>query len=73
MSSEYKYETSDLAAEFGVSPKTIRRRAATLNLGIDFGGRAGFRYSDDDRRRLIESLKPEAPAPRKRRNTRRAA
>lgn len=64
---EYPFTTSDLAAEFGIAPKTIRRKAAVLGIGIELGGRAGFRYSAEDRRRLIESMKPEAPAARKRR------
>ena len=64
---EYVFTTAALAAEFGVNTKTIRRKAGELRIGIDFGGSAGFRYNAEDRRRLIESLKPEAPAPRKRR------
>lgn len=64
---EYRYTTAALAAEFGVERKTIRRKAASLGLGIDLGGRAGYRYNDDDRRRLIESMKPDAPVARKRR------
>ena len=58
---EYPFTTADLAAEFKVSPKTIRAKAAVLGIGIALGGRAGFRYSHEDRRRLIESLKPEPP------------
>lgn len=59
--SEYPFTTADLAAEFGIRPKTVRRKAAELRLGLEVGGRAGFRYSNDDRRRLIESMKVEAP------------
>jgi hypothetical protein len=66
--SEYSYTTADLAAEFGITRKTLRKRASALGLGIDLEGRAGFRYSATDRQRLIESLKPEAPiAPRRKR------
>lgn len=64
---EYPYKTEDLALELACSPKTIRRKAAVLGIGIDLGGRAGFRYSNEDRRRLIDSLKPDAPMVRKRR------
>lgn len=66
--SEYVYTTADLASEFGVHKNTIRKRAARLGIGIDLEGRAGFRYSEADRQKLIESLRPVAPAaPRKRR------
>jgi hypothetical protein len=69
--SEYRYTTDALAAEFSVSPKTIRRRAANLRIGINLEGRAGWRYSEADRQKLIDSLKP--PAPVKQRRKRRAA
>lgn len=70
--SEYRHTTADLMAEFGVSRQTLRKRAAALGIGINFDGRAGFRYSDEDRQRLIESLRPAAtPAPKRKR--RRAA
>ena len=54
--SEYGYTTADLAAEFGIAPKTLRKKARALGIGIDLEGRAGFRYSEEDRRRLIESM-----------------
>lgn len=67
--SEYPFTTADLAAEFCIAPKTVRRKAAELRIGIDLGGRAGFRYSAADRRVLIESMKPEQPVARKRRRS----
>lgn len=63
---EYRFTTSDLAAEFGIAPKTIRKKARALGLGIDLEGRAGFRYSDADRAKLIESMRPDLPTARKR-------
>lgn len=68
----YTYTTASLAAEFDIDRKTLRKKAGALGLGIDFGGRAGFRYSEDDRRQLIESLRPVAPT-KARRPKRRAA
>lgn len=66
--SAYRYTTADLAAEFGMSVKTLRKKARRLGIGIDLEGRAGFRYCDEDRRRLIESMRPDAPvAPRRKR------
>lgn len=67
----YDHTTTSLAVEFAVDRKTVRKKARALGLGIDFGGRAGFRYSDDDRRKLIDSLRPVTVAPRRKR--RRAA
>ena len=65
---EYRYTTTDLAAEFGLTTKTIRKKAAKLGLGIDLDGRAGFRYSEADRAKLIESMRPIVDvAPRRRR------
>ena len=68
----YDYTTATLAAEFDIDRKTLRKKARALGLGIDFGGRAGFRYSDDDRRKLIDSLRPVAPT-KARKQRRRAA
>lgn len=67
MNPEYRYTTADLAAEFGIATKTLRKKAARLGLGIDFDGRAGFRYSEADRLALIESLRPSNPTPRRKR------
>lgn len=69
--SEYPYKSSDLAAEFDCTPKTVTKKAKALSLGIDLGGRAGYRYSEADRRKLIESMRPAAPTPKRRK--RRAA
>jgi hypothetical protein len=57
---EYRYTSKDLADEFGVEVETIRRRLRELGLGLDFGGRAGYRYSEADRAALIESLRPRS-------------
>ena len=64
---EYRYTTDALAAEFGIARKTLRKKARALGIGIDLEGRAGFRYSEADRQRLIDSMKPAAPTARKRR------
>lgn len=64
---EYRYSTQDLADEFGVSRKTIRKRAAALGIGIDLEGRAGFRYSDSDRAKFIESMRPVVTPPQRKR------
>ena len=51
------YTTSDLATEFATSKATVHRKARELGVGINLGGSAGFRYSEDDRLRLIESMR----------------
>lgn len=66
---EYPYSTASLAADLGLATKTVRRRARSLRLGINLDGRAGFRYSEADRRKLIESMRPAVavkPARKKR-------
>lgn len=68
--SQWPYTTADLAAELGVSRKTIRAWAAPLGIGLDRDGRAGFVYSEADRRRLIESRTPVV-TPRKQRSRKR--
>lgn len=70
---EYPYTTEELAAELGIHPKTLRRKARPLGLGINVAGRAGYRYSDNDRSRLIESMRPATTTTQPRRRRRRAA
>lgn len=64
---DYPYTTEDLASEFQVVPKTVLRWTKELDLGINLRGRAGYRYSDADRARIVESFKKDGPAPRRRR------
>ena len=68
---EYPYSTADVAAKMGnASTKTIRKRARALGLGIDLQGRAGYRYSEADLEKLIDSMRPvgaEVPKRRRRR------
>lgn len=64
---EFPHSSDSLAKEFGVTRKTIRKRAAALGIGIDLEGRAGYRYSEADRIKFIESMRPVVtPTPRKR-------
>lgn len=69
---EYPHTTDSLAVELGVTPKTIRKRAKALRLGIDLEGRAGYRYSARDRQALIDSMKPAAPTKARRKRGRAA-
>ena len=67
--SEYVYRTEDLATEFGIHKKTVRKRAAALGIGINLEGRAGFRYTEADYQRLVDALRPVVTVkkPRRRR------
>jgi biotin operon repressor len=67
----YPHTATSLAAELGISPRTVREHARPLGLGINIKGRAGYRFSEADRQALIDSLKP--PAPVKARRKRRVA
>ena len=65
--SEYPYTTADLAALAGFkSSKAARKRARALGLGINLEGRAGYRYSEADVARLIESMRPTPDTGRRR-------
>lgn len=56
--SEYPYSTLDLAAEVNYTRKTARKRAKALGLGLDLGGSRGYVYSEADRRKFLDSLRP---------------
>lgn len=59
--------TADLAARYRCSPRKIRKAAADLGLGVDLGGRAGYRYSEADAEALWNSLRPVQTVPQRRR------
>ena len=63
------HTSADLAARFGVDRRTIREKATALGLGIAFGGRAGYRYTDDDVTELETALRPAAPVEKRRRRS----
>ena len=64
---EHPYTTTDLAAEFQVSVKTVLRWTKELDLGMKLGRRAGYRYSDKDRARIVERFRQDVQTPRRRR------
>ena len=67
MTGDRWYTTADLCHEFGIRRQSLRKRATALGIGINLEGRAGFRYSEDDRQRLINSMRPDAPVAKRRR------
>jgi hypothetical protein len=56
-STRYRLSTLDLATELGTTPKTLRKRAKALGVGINLNGTVGFRFSDQDRQALIDSMR----------------
>lgn len=71
---EHPYTAADLAEKVGYKDaRTAREKAKALGLGLDLKGRAGYRYSDADVARLLESLKPQQVQKRRKPKRGRAA
>ena len=61
--------TKELASDFGCSTKKIQDLARSLGVGANFGGAAGYRFSEADKQAILEALRPVvAPARRRRRS-----
>lgn len=63
--------TSEVAERLRIHPKTVARHAARLGIGMNFGGRAGYRFTEDDYQALLEAMKVPPPPPPIRRQRRR--
>lgn len=62
------YTADDLALELGCKSRKIRDEARKIGVGMNLGGRAGYRFTEADRARIHEAMRPSAPvAPRRRR------
>jgi hypothetical protein len=59
--------TAEVAAAFRCSPRKVRTLAAAHGLGMNVGGRAGYRYSRDDVAKLAAAMRPDPPVRRRRR------
>lgn len=72
---QYCYSTTQVADKLNLSGKTVRKIAGRLGLGIDVGGRVGFRYCEDDVARILDSMRvgPRTPEPVTRKKRRRRA
>jgi hypothetical protein len=62
----YHYTAQDFADEFQVGRHFIYTKARALGIGIRAGRGGRYRFNDEDRRKLIASMKPEPPVARKR-------
>jgi hypothetical protein len=58
--------TSDVAERLRCSEWKVRKQAKVLGLGINLGGRAGYRYTEADVDVLWDSMRPAQPVERRR-------
>lgn len=61
--------TSQVAHRLGCSLYKVRTQAQRLGVGINLGGRAGFRFTEPEYQRLRESMRV-LPQPARRRRRR---
>ena len=64
------HTTASLAEQWDVSVQKVRDLAAEVGVGLNFGGKAGYRFSDDDVQKMLAALRP-APVVQQRRRRRR--
>lgn len=63
------YTTAEVAEQLRCSRKRVREAATKYGLGMNLGGRAGFRFTTQDLDELLEHLRIPA-APKKKRGSR---
>lgn len=68
---EVMLTAADVAEKFRCSPRKVRDEAKRIGAGINLGGRAGFRFTEDDVVRIKAALGIQAAAPVERRRRRR--
>jgi hypothetical protein len=59
--------TADLAERLRCSERKVRKAAGQLGIGVDLGGRAGYRYTEAEADALWNSLRPVQTVERRRR------
>ena len=59
--------TEDLASRLRCSERKVRKAAAALGIGVNLGGRAGYRYTEAEADALWDSLRPVQTVERRRR------
>lgn len=59
--SEQMLTARQVAAEFQCSKRTVTRTATELGIGLNIGGRAGYRFTRADIDRLRDSMRPAQP------------
>lgn len=58
--------THEIAEDLRCSPRKIRKVAAAIGVGVDLGGRAGFRYTEVEKDLIWEAMRPAKPVERRR-------
>lgn len=61
--------TADLAERLRCSQRKVRKAASALNIGVNLGGRAGYRYTEAEFDALMQSLRPVQTVERRRRRS----
>lgn len=64
------HTAADVAERLKCSKRKVREQGLAIGVGVALGGRAGYRYSDQDVDRLLESMRPAAPVEARRRRRR---
>lgn len=59
--------TTDLAERLRCSERKVRKAAKALGIGVNLGGRAGYRYTEAEADALWDSLRPVQTVERRRR------
>lgn len=59
-------KAADVADRFGCSVRKVQKEAARFGIGMNLGGRAGWRFSESDVAALRKALAPAAPVKRRR-------
>jgi hypothetical protein len=57
--------TADVAARLACSPYKVRALAQQVGVGVNLGGRAGYRFTEAEYQQLRESMRV-LPVPRRR-------
>lgn len=61
------YTAAEVAGRLRCSPRKIRETALRVGVGVNIGGRAGYRFSEADIEAITEELRPVAMVERRRR------
>lgn len=61
--------TAEVADRLLLSPRKVREVAIKNRIGINAGGRAGYRFTESDVTALVEAMRPAAPVKKQRRRS----
>lgn len=55
------YRAEDVAEELQCSPRHVRNKAREHGIGANLGGRAGWRFTEEDVAALLKAMTPVKP------------